>query len=428
LGAGDCRILTGANNVKAEGNPVARHLSDVSMNNCNTVGKLITNSSAPNGSIVDNKQPCNNPPKRSEDLDKLEAIKKDLENNSFNANHLDQYVDFKGTNEGLQQGIDSLRPSEDSWAITKGAAGAGRATLSFLKDMTLGMGQLTYSVAKRASPVTVEQDKVSAMILAENIRLGNVCAELIEQQAKAVGKAIVKPITDPWAKGDYSEAVTRGVLEVGSLAVAFLDLAKAGEVASVTSKVSEAEKVAETTNVASKVGEGEKIAEVEKVGDGVKIIARKFDFKNYKMAEGEKLGDFGENVVKDKLKSEGYDTFYRVQNKSGNGVDIVAKNSKTGAITIAEVKSTKQEKLFGKELPLSKDQAKGGKNFSESRLNRAANEEDGYTDGISSEQAKNALKSIRKANKTGANVTYKKYDVYVDSNGRLIDNPKEYNW
>ncbi|WP_042226286.1 hypothetical protein, partial [Porphyromonas crevioricanis] len=123
-----------------------------------------------------------------------------------------------------------------------------------------------------------------------------------------------------------------------------------------------------------------------------------FDYKKYRLREGEKLGDFGETIAKDYYRSLGYDEFYAVQNKSGNGVDIVARNSQTGDMVKAEVKTTQQDKLWNggktKEIPLSKDQRQmGGKHYTNDRLNRAANGDDGYTDGRSSEQAEMALEA-----------------------------------
>ena len=93
------------------------------------------------------------------------------------------------------------------------------------------------------------------------------------------------------------------------------------------------------------------------------------------MLPGETLGDFCERVIKEYLKSQEFDKFYEVQNRSGNGVDIIAEKIKTHEVKIIEVKGTQSESKWNegqsKELPLSKDQKAGGKTYSESRLNRA---------------------------------------------------------
>ena len=222
---GDCIVLTGADNVNAHGQPIARHLSDVAMNNGNTAGKLYTQASPATGEIKENRHPCNDPPKRSPDLDKLEQLKTDLQNNTFNAHNLDQYVRFGETSQITQGWVDSIQAGQDSWAVTKGASGVTRGALGFLKDAVLGIGQLAYVGAKRLSPVTRLEDQVDSLILAENIRLGNVCLEQLEQQAKAIGKELAKPVTDAWAKGEHAEAITRGGLE---LAIILLPIAKAG--------------------------------------------------------------------------------------------------------------------------------------------------------------------------------------------------------
>ncbi len=283
-GSGDCTILTGANKVKAEGKPIARHLSDVAMNNGNTLGKLYTQSGQANGTLKDNRHPCNDPPKRSETLDKLEAFKQDLENNALNANRLDQYMRLDEKGEMLQGGIDTIRPGQDSPSFTQGAAGATRATLGFLKDTGLGIGQLAYAAAKRLSPVNKTLDQVNALILAENIRLGNVCMGQIGEQAKAMGQAIVKPVTDPWAKGDYAESVTRGGLELVTLLLPFTKLGKAGELANAAGKLGEAEKIGEGASVLGKAGEVQKATEagsvlgktveVEKTGEAVNAAGK----------------------------------------------------------------------------------------------------------------------------------------------------------
>jgi hypothetical protein len=279
LGGGDCTILTGANKVNAEGRPIARHLSDVAMNNGNTLGKLYTQAGQANGAIKDHRHPCNDPPKRSQTLDKLEALRQDLQNNALNANRLDQYVRFGETGETLQGGIDTIRPGQDSSKFTQGAAGAARATLGFLKDATLGIGQLAYAAAKRLSPVNRSLDQVNALILAEDIRLGNVCMAQVGEQAKAMGQAIAKPVTEPWEKGDYAESVTRGALEAATLLLPLAKFGKAGELANAAGKLGEAEKLGEGASVLGKAGEVEKTGEAAYAAD--------------KMGEAEKASEAG---------------------------------------------------------------------------------------------------------------------------------------
>ena len=158
-----------------------------------------------------------------------------------------------------------------------------------------------------------------------------------------------------------------------------------------------------------------------------------FDYtKARKLKKGEKLGDYGEEIVEDMLRLEGYDTFYRVQNKSGNGVDIVAKHN-DGSILKAEVKSTKQDKLWNngdpKSIPLSKPQREmGGEAYSTDRLQRAVNKDDGYTDGVVDIEARKAQKVIKKAKRNGKEVKNLKFDVYLNKEGKLMSKPIERSW
>jgi len=282
LGSGDCKITSGADSVKAEGKPVARHLSDVSMNNGNTPGKLYTMASAPNGIIQDNKQPCNNPPKRSEFLDKLEALKKDLEDDIANAKPLDKYAApyFNNADEYSQKLIDSIRPVQDSLEVTQGAAEVARGALGFGKDFGLGLGKLFVEVIQLNLVTQLEtglEQGISAAILAENIRLGNVCGELIKQQALAAGKEIAKPVTEPWVRGDHIEAVTRGVLEVGAILAPLTKIGKLG-----------------------KVGEGEVAAKpLPKKSEAAEPPPKKSDGTNIK-------AKYGEKVAHDKMLKKGY--------------------------------------------------------------------------------------------------------------------------
>jgi Holliday junction resolvase-like predicted endonuclease len=157
-----------------------------------------------------------------------------------------------------------------------------------------------------------------------------------------------------------------------------------------------------------------------------------FDASKYALKEGEQLGKFGENVAQDHLRTRGYDEFFDVQNKSGNGVDIVARNSSTGDMMHQEVKTTQQDKLWNggdtKPIPLSKEQKLSGAEYTDSRLNRAAKGDNGYTDGVSTQQAKEAQDAIRDAELNGAKIEYEKVDVHVDKDGLLRGDPVIRSW
>lgn len=138
-------------------------------------------------------------------------------------------------------------------------------------------------------------------------------------------------------------------------------------------------------------------------------------------------------MAEDYYRAQGYDEFYAVQNKSGNGVDIVARNSQTGDMIKVEVKTTQQDKLWNngepKEIPLKGDQkTMGEESYTNDRLNRAANAEDGYTDGKSSQNAKKALEMQEEAALNGSNVKTEKLDIYVDKEGNLRTDPTPRKW
>ncbi|WP_395344249.1 hypothetical protein PN836_005570 [Ningiella sp. W23] len=170
--------------------------------------------------------------------------------------------------------------------------------------------------------------------------------------------------------------------------------------------------------------------------DKPKVVPNKsmpFDYtKARALKPGEKLGNYGESIVEDMLRADGYETFYRVQNKSGNGVDIVAKKA-NGDIIRAEVKTTQQARLWNdgkpKDIPLRGDQkTMGGEAYTTDRLERAINKDDGYTDGVVDVEAEKAQQAIEDALLNDNSVIDKKYDVYVDKNGTLLANPIEKDW
>jgi hypothetical protein len=348
LGSGDVIVTSGSPTVKANSQPIARHLSDVAMNNANAAGKLYTQEVAPNAPIEDNRTPCNNPPKTSPQLERLKADVAKVKANPLNAHQLDEYVRFEQTSKGLGDAINQIRPDAGGSGIVSGAAGVTRGVLGFLKDGVLGIGQLAYAVAKRASPATRLQDQLEMAMLAENIRLGNVCVEQVQQQAKAMGKELAKPVTDAWGRGDYAEAVTRGGVE---LATILLPIAKAG----LAGKAGKTGEVAEATTAAERMSEAAKAVEVKKspveapteppkkpppeATDGVHIKAA-----------------YGEGVAHDKMLAKGFEPVgktngeYRAGQQGIDGVykpknpppDYVITEAKYGSSTLGKTADGKQ--------------------------------------------------------------------------------------
>jgi hypothetical protein len=105
---------------------------------------------------------------------------------------------------------------------------------------------------------------------------------------------------------------------------------KAGSMGSKAAKVANVADI--VADIAKSAGSKVKQWTLDKLPKGFKGIfgKKRFNLSKYKKLQGEKLGDFGEKVAADYYRSLGYDEFFKVQNPSGNGVDIVARNSKNG--------------------------------------------------------------------------------------------------
>ena len=268
---GHVRLVGDNTSVKVNGLVCARHDTIVEMNvgpgGPNTVGKLITGQSAPAGVVQNGKVPCNDPPKTSPQLEKLQGLKEKLR--FMDPNQLDEYVRFGDLNKMADEGIAAIDIKDEGGWSTVGNVGGqvARGALGFVKDIGLGIGELAYTVVKKGNPAGGIHGSLDAAILAEQIRLGNVCMESVKQAATAAGEALVKPVTDPWQKGNYVESVTRAGLELGTLPFAAGKVAqgaKAAEAASAGAKAAEA--VSAGTKAAEAASAGSKAAEAAAAG------------------------------------------------------------------------------------------------------------------------------------------------------------------
>lgn len=234
---GHVQMLSDGTTVRVNGLVCARHETVVLMNygaGPNTVGRLLTDQGAPLGVAENGKLPCNDPPKTSDRLERLEDIKQKLA--FMDPDQLDEWVRFGDTHEILDDligGIDVETGGEYGW-FEGGARWAGdkaaqgtRAVVGFGKDVVLGLGQLLYGAAKVAHPAGLIHTTLDAQILAEQIKLGNICLESLKQAAATTGQELAKPVVDAWERGDHVEAVTRAGLEIGTLVVAIGQVAKA---------------------------------------------------------------------------------------------------------------------------------------------------------------------------------------------------------
>jgi hypothetical protein len=251
-GSGFVKIIEGHENVKVNRIPVARHDS-LCMVNCNgagaggALGKLVTEQKtvapAPGGATNPDAPPGE---RTSERLERLKAARAKIEAGQLDFNALDEYVNFKGSNQALDELIGQIKGTPGTAGDY--AAQATRGLLGFGKDFVMGVGELAYEGIKGVPKLlrmayTSEGEAITqlnGMILAENIKLGNITPGTVGQGALNIGKALVKPITDPWGKGQYVEAVMRGTAEVGTLAFGALK----GVNAAKAQKLAEAEKAA----------------------------------------------------------------------------------------------------------------------------------------------------------------------------------------
>lgn len=283
LGSGHVKILDGHDNVKVNNIPVARHDSRCKIN-CDAsgqggaMGKLVTEQKglgAGAGSGASN--PSAPPGQRTSDkLEKLKAERAKIESGQLDFDALDEYVNFKETNEVLGGLIGEIKGTPGTAGDY--AAQAARGVLGFGKDFVTGVGELAYEGIK-AVPKLVRRTQTDSgrlltqldtQILVENINLGNVTAGSVGEGALNLGKAIVKPVTDPWSKGQYVEAGTRAVTEVGTIAFGWIKGSKAAKAAQAAK--AEAAAAADAA-AAAKAAAADAGAAAGHVDDGVHVAA-----------------------------------------------------------------------------------------------------------------------------------------------------------
>jgi uncharacterized Zn-binding protein involved in type VI secretion len=242
LGSGHVKILDGHPNVKVNGVPVARHDSRCLIN-CDAAG----GGGAPGKLVTEQKTVGTTAPLVGSDMPpgqrtsaKLEALKKArdaVESDMLDFNALDEYVNFGQLHKELDRLIQKISAEPGTGADFD--AQLRRGLLGFAKDAILGIGELAYEGIKavpkiaRLTQTQIGQlhAQLNAQLLAENIRIGNITPKVAEQAALNIGKAIIAPVTDPWAKGQYVESVTRGVTEAGTLGLGWLKGNRAARVA-----------------------------------------------------------------------------------------------------------------------------------------------------------------------------------------------------
>ena len=136
--------------------------------------------------------------------------------------------------------------------------------------------------------------------------------------------------------------------------------------------------------------------------------------KDLKSISNKRIGDIGEGYVIGDLKKQGFDQVVQIQNRSGNGVDVIARNSQTGEVRVIEVKTTRGNTLPG----LSNKQKLGGAKYTGSRLKRAiAGKYEPTTTPAQAEEAQNWIKQASAQNK----LIYKVQGVHLQQgNGGVV--------
>jgi uncharacterized Zn-binding protein involved in type VI secretion len=300
LGSGHVKILDGHDNVKVNGIPVARHDSRCLIN-CDASGaggaqgKLVTEQKSVGGGGSPSKEAAPPGERTSEKLAALKKVRAGVANGMLNLNAADEYVNFEQSNEVLN-GLIAQISATPSTALGY-AAQVTRGLLGFGKDLVMGVGEMAYEGIK-AVPKLVQLSQtqsgnlltqLDAKILAENIKLGNITLGTVGHGALNIGKAIVRPVTDPWAKGQYVESITRGATEIGTLGLGWLKGNKAGLAAKAAdaTKAADAAKAADLAKAADAAAAKTARATVGHVDDGVHVkLGKKPEFSgkwdNYK--------------------------------------------------------------------------------------------------------------------------------------------------
>lgn len=221
----------------------------------------------------------------SKKLDDLKAQREANNKNLINTDTADEYVRFDELHGSLNELISNIK-GEPGTAGDYAAQGT-RGLLGFAKDALIGVGELAYEGSKLAinvqqsmmTPAGIQGQILDAQILLEEIRLGNVTTGTMTSgatnTATSIGKAIVSPVTKPWAEGQYVESVTRGLAEIATLPLVALKSSKAVKTSDAINDTATANKTANTTGDANKTTTANDAVKTSKStgpnGDGGKV-------------------------------------------------------------------------------------------------------------------------------------------------------------
>ncbi|ATQ75717.1 hypothetical protein CR152_15155 [Massilia violaceinigra] len=241
LSTGYVQILEGHSNVKVNGIPVARHDSGCRIN-CDSAGmggargqvvtmvKTVAPPAAKSAAI-----PASAAARVSKKLLALKTMRDKLLAGRLDFDALDEFFNFDRANAVSDGWIGEIQGTPGT--VGDWAAQGARGVLGGVKGFVMGTGELAYEVVKGVPKLLrmggTEQGQQLAMldklILIEDIRLGNVSATSVAQDASGLASAMVSPVTNPWSKGQYVESVTRGVFEAAMFGSGWLKAARAAK-------------------------------------------------------------------------------------------------------------------------------------------------------------------------------------------------------
>ncbi len=131
-------------------------------------------------------------------------------------------------------------------------------------------------------------------------------------------------------------------------------------------------------------------------------------------------GEIGEAEAIKKLKEDGFTEVVQIQNNSGHGIDVIARNPETGNVKCVEVKANTSQ--------LSEAQRKGGEEFVKDRLDRATSGEGHYKIPPNSEQMKLDAEKAKDWISDAENVDYEVHRVKVDNTTGAPGQPEVTKW
>ncbi|HEX8612626.1 MAG TPA: hypothetical protein VF800_15170 [Telluria sp.] len=260
-------ILEGHPNVKSNGARVALHnsLCRINTDKSGAVGPLARMMTVVKPVGVPSAAADTRPPPGERTSERLEALKKLQEKNK------DKLLDFDASDDTFRfkelsqstHDVIGLIKGEPGTLVDHGAQ-AVRGGLGFAADIGIGIGELVYEGVKlvpktlqsNLTPSGITEKLLDNAILLENLRLGNITPGTIGQDALAIGAAIVKPVTEPWKKGQTTEAVVRGGAELGTILLGWTKASKA-------KKALDAKKAAEAVDEAAKVSALSRVDDIE---------------------------------------------------------------------------------------------------------------------------------------------------------------------